>query len=104
MRLFHNLIIEMMKSIISMRLLPFEIAPEKIISKKGVKRGIIKSSGQSNQKLTGLFLIRADRIKCKQLIIFKGAYKRRIAKEVKSYINDEILCCTQSNTWNDSHV
>ena len=69
-----------------------------------MKRRIIKSNGQSKQKVTGLFLIRADGIKCKPLIIFKGAYKGRIAKEVKSYSNDEILCCTQPNAWNDSHV
>ena len=39
--------------------LPFEMAPQKIITVKGAKRALIKSKGQTKQKVTGLFLIRA---------------------------------------------
>ena len=53
--------------------LPFEMAPYKIITVKGTKRALIKSKGQTKQKVTGLFFIRADDIKSKPLLVFKGA-------------------------------
>ena len=53
--------------------LPFEIVPRKIITVKGTKRALIKSEGQTKQKVTGLFIfIRADGIKSKPLLVFKG--------------------------------
>jgi hypothetical protein len=84
--------------------LPFEIAPQKIITIKGAKKAIIKSKGQTKQKVTGLFLIRADGVKCKPLIVFKGSSKGRIAKEVKGFNNEHITCCAQSNAWCDLQV
>ena len=45
----------------------------KIIAAKGTKKAIIKYKGQMKQKVTGMFLIRADGIKCKPFD-FKGVW------------------------------
>ena len=49
--------------------LPF-IAPQKIITVKGTKRALIKSKGQTKQKV-------ANGIKSKPLLVFKGDPKER---------------------------
>ena len=43
-------------------------------------------------------MIRADGQKCSPLIVFKGSVKGRIAKEVKTFEDEQISCCTQPNT------
>ena len=63
--------------------------------RKGAKKAIIKSKENNKQKLSVVFLIRADRVKFKPLIVFKGAHKGKTPKEVKSLSNEEIAYCAQ---------
>ena len=51
-----------------------------------------------------MFLIRADGIKCKPLVVFKGAQKGRIAREVNNFSNEEKECCAQNNAWVNQNV
>ena len=51
-----------------------------------------------------MFLIRADGIKCKPLVVFKGAQKGRIAREFNNFTNGEIVCCAQNNAWVNQNV
>ena len=84
--------------------LPVELLPDKIIRKKGSKLVPLKTKGQTKEKITGFFLARADGKRCMPLIVYKGAPKGKIFREVNSFNNDNIICVTQKKAWCDNDV
>ena len=63
--------------------------------------GNLKTKVQTKEKVTGFFLARADGY---QMIVFKGACRGKIYREVSQFNNDSLVCVTQKNAWCDGDV
>ena len=84
--------------------LPVELLPSKIISKRGSKFVSLKTKGQTKEKVSGFLLARADGKRCTPMIVYKGAPKGLIYREVNGFNDDNLVCVTQKKAWCDNDV
>ena len=84
--------------------LPVELLPSKIISKRGSKFVSLKRKGQTKEKVSGFLFARADGKRCTAMIVYKGAPKGLIYKEVNKFNNENLVCVTQKKAWCDNDV
>lgn len=83
----------------------FDMPPRYSVVRRGMRRNVVRASTTNTKKrVTVLLLARADGRKYRPLIVYKGVFGARVAREVQTYDDNEALHCAQERAWTDLDV
>jgi len=82
----------------------FDMPPLYTVVQKGIKSNKILTTNSEKNRVSVLLLARGDGLKAIPLIVYKGASRGRINREIREYDDTRANHTTQKNAWTDLSV
>lgn len=82
----------------------YDMPPAYTVVQRGASQNRILTSNNEKKRVSVLLSVRGDGVKCKPLIVYKGAPFARIYNEVRAFDDDFALHTVQDKAWTDLTV